>query len=121
MMIRGWQKASGAELTSKYRNQPIVMDGRRYASRAEAARAAELQLLLRAGQICDLEYQPRYPLVVNGVKICTYVADFRYFQSRHAAAQLVVEDVKGVRTREFMIKKNLMKALWGIDITEIPA
>jgi len=67
---------------SKYRNHAVPAelshDGRRYASKGEARRAQQLQLLERAGKIEKLEYQVRFPLVVLGVKICTYVADFRY-------------------------------------------
>jgi hypothetical protein len=48
----------------------------------------------RAKRISDLKRQPRYPLIVNGAKICTYVADFSYVRD----TALVIEDCKGVET-----------------------
>jgi hypothetical protein len=103
--------------SQKYKNTPTVIGDRRFASKAEAQRFIELSLLQRVGQIADLECQPRFPLVVNGVKVCTYVADFRY--SEVATGRVIIEDVKGVRTREFVIKKKLMAAVHGIDIQEV--
>lgn len=69
----------------------------------------------KARVIRDLELQPRYPLVVNGVKVATYVGDFRYRED----GVLVLEDAKGVRTREYRLKAKLMKALFGIEIREV--
>lgn len=92
---------------SKYRNQPVVVDGVRFASKSEAARDAELQLLQRAGRISDIKRQPRFPLVVAGIKICTYVGDWEYIEDNFR----VVEDRKGVLTQAFKIKWALAKAL----------
>lgn len=64
-----------------------------------------------------LELQPKYPLTVNGEKICTYIADFKYWDAQKNAE--IVEDVKGVRTPVFRIKSKLVKALYGIDIVEV--
>ena len=94
----------------KYRNQPTVVAGIRFDSKKEANRDAELRLLVRAGEINNLERQPRFDLVVNGVKICTYVGDWRY----HKKGPWVwtVEDAKGFKTKEFIIKWKLAKALY---------
>jgi hypothetical protein len=86
--------------------------GVRYASKAEAARGSALALLERAGQIANLVRQPRFPLEVNGQLVCTYVADFAYREND----QEVIEDVKGVQTETFKIKRKLLKALHGIDV-----
>lgn len=99
---------------SKYRNHKIVRDGLEFDSRAEADRYAELCLMQRAGEISGLETQPQYTLTVRGVKICDYYGDFRYWQN----GQLVVEDVKGVRTPEYRLKAKLMLACHGIAIVE---
>lgn len=93
---------------SKYKAVPTVVDGVRFASKAEAKRDAELQLLAKAGKIHCLERQPRYRLVVNGVKVCAYVADWRYFEGNRE----VIEDKKGVQTPAFKIKWALAKALY---------
>jgi hypothetical protein len=100
---------------SKYNAIPVVIDGRRFASRREGARYIALQALEREGVIRDLECQPRYSIAFDGVKICTYVADFRYVQD----GKTIVEDVKGVRTSVYKLKSKLMLALHKVAITEI--
>lgn len=102
---------------SKYRAEPIVIDGIRFDSKAEARRYAHLELLQRAGEITDLERQVRFPLDVNGELICVYIADHAYFVCREN--RRVVEDVKGVRTPVYRLKKKLMKALHGVEIVEV--
>ena len=105
---------------SKYGAIPTTVDGVRFASKAEAKRDAELRLLLRSGEISHLKRQPRFPLVVNGVPICTYVADWQYKDYRVTSTRLhshmteidVVEDRKGVQTPAFKIKWALAKALY---------
>lgn len=99
---------------NKYGAKPVVVDGVRFASKAEAKRDAELQLLAKAGKIYALRRQPRFPLVVHGVTVCTYVADWEYVEKPEAGGptRTIVEDRKGVQTRDFKIKWNLAKALF---------
>ncbi len=104
-------------MASKYRNQKTMCDNIQFDSRKEAARYQELTLLERAGTICNIELQPRYNLVVNGQKLGFYKADFRYRDV--ATGEVIVEDVKGVRTAVYMLKKKLVKALYGIEIIEV--
>ena len=101
-------------MRSKYRNKPTVIDGRRFASKREARRYVALKLLERAGEISSLSCQVRYPLTVNGLTVCSYVADFVY---RDRAGQ-VVEDSKGYRTPMYRLKKLLMYAVHKIKILE---
>lgn len=84
----------------------------RLASKAEAQRFAELDLLHRAGKITRLECQPRIPLKVNGIKVGTYVADFVYADER---GRLVYEDVKpaGFRTDLANLKMALARAIYS--------
>lgn len=108
---------------SKYGAVPTAVDGIRFASKAEAARYQELRLLERAGHIQELELQPRFPLYVAARrggelhKVCDYVADFRYRAGSIGA--LTVEDVKGVRTAVYQLKKRMFQAQYGLPITEI--
>jgi hypothetical protein len=104
---------------SKYNAQRVEIDGIKFASKREAARYAELKLLQRIGEIVGLECQPRYPLTLNGVKLATYVADFRY--KRVASDEIVVEDVKSkpTITDVYRLKKKLMLALHGIELNEV--
>jgi Protein of unknown function (DUF1064) len=102
----------------KYGAKKVEVDGHKFPSKAEATRYLELKILQRGGMIFDLKLQPEFPLVVNGIKIGKYIADFSYTDQtgRH-----VVEDVKSpaTRTREFIIKKKLVLALHGIDVIEV--
>ena len=86
-----------------------TLDGIVFDSRFEMLRWIELQLLERAGEITHLRRQPAFPIVVNGVKVCTYEADFAYCED----GSEVIEDVKGVATPVFRIKAKLMRAVWG--------
>ncbi len=99
---------------AKYRAKPMQIDGLRFPSQKEGKRYLELRELARLGKIQNLELQPRYRLAVGGNHVCDYVADFRYF----AEGKMVVEDVKGFKTRVYKLKKRLMKAILGIDIFE---
>lgn len=118
---------------SKYGAQPVVIDGRRFASKREAARYQELRLLERAGQIVGLRCQVRYACEVNGQHVCDYVADFVYDEWQETRLRhepggdydgisrrrvTVVEDTKGVRTPVYRLKKRLLKAIHGIEILE---
>lgn len=103
---------------TKYGNTPVEVDGRRFASKAEARRGAELALLQRAGEISGLVFQPRYPVEVNGHLVCVYVGDFGY---RTKAGAHVVEDVKGAETDVFRLKRKLVKAALGVEILVVRA
>lgn len=99
---------------SKYHNQPIVIDGHRFMSKKEGARYGELRNLERGGIIDQLELQPRFPFVINGIKVCTYVADFAYRDVQRD--EKIIEDVKGMVTDVFRIKKKLMTAVLGLEV-----
>ena len=99
---------------SKYKAQPVVIDGVRFASKKEGARYLQLKLLEKAGHIKNLELQPRYDFIINGVNCGYYKADFRYFKDQ----KRIVEDVKGVRTPVYALKCKLVKALYNVEILE---
>jgi hypothetical protein len=100
---------------NKYGNRRTEVDGISFASAKEARRYSELKLLERAGKIKGLHLQPRFPLRVNEVTVTTYVADFIFDRD----GETVVEDVKGVRTPTYKLKKKLMKAIHDIDVVEV--
>ena len=104
---------------TKYRAIPQIIDGIRFASKAEARRYQQLKLLERAGEIRKLVLQPRFKIRIGGIFVCTYVADFTYWDVRKE--RHVTEDVKGMATREYKIKKKLMDAVLGIEIQEVQA
>lgn len=98
----------------KYGNEPVTIGGMRFASKREAARYATLLYAEMAGEISDLECQPRFRLEVNGVKVCEYRGDFRYRRN----GQVVIEDVKGMRLPLYRLKVKLMKVCLGIEVLE---
>lgn len=94
------------------------VQGRTFDSKAEATRYVELRLLEDAKEIRDLECQPRFPLVVNGIHCGEYRADFGYVTK---AGEHVTEDVKSLatKTQAYRLKAKLVGALYGIKIVEI--
>ena len=113
-----WRGRRGGKYGNlRSRSSLRALAGRSFASRGERRRAEELVLLERAGAIQDLRYQVLYPLVVQGVRITGYRADFVYVED----GKIVVEDFKGFLTPEYRIKRALMLAIYGIRIRETRA
>lgn len=102
-------------MANKYRAIRTKVDNITFDSKREAARYQELKLLRDAGEISSLVLQPKFPIQINDVKICTYIADFEYEKD----GKTVVEDSKGVLTPIYRIKKKLVKALYGVEIQEV--
>lgn len=98
---------------SKYRNQKV----RGYDSKREAKRADALAWLEKAGEIRDLRQQVRYELLPkqDGERAVNYVADFVYVTKE---GQQVVEDTKGYRTADYILKRKLMLFRHGIRLLE---
>ena len=119
---------------NKYHSKKVAVDGLQFDSKKEANRYMELKLLEKTGQITDLERQVKFVLIPalrepdtvgarGGVKKgkviereCSYIADFVY---RNAYGLQVVEDTKGFRTKDYIIKRKLMLWVHGIRIREI--
>ena len=101
---------------SKYHAKKTVVDGHTFHSKKEASRYTELKFLQKAGSIKGLELQPKFDFVHNGIKICRYIADFRYIDVD--LDQVIIEDVKGVLTQLYKIKKKLLRAFYGFEIKE---
>lgn len=106
---------------SKYHNQKTMYDGVLFDSKREAERWAELLILEKAGVISDLKRQVRYELLptqktkTKTERAVNYVADFVYKEN----GETVVEDTKGVPTKEYIIKRKLMLFIHGIEIREV--
>lgn len=101
---------------NKYKNKKTTVDNIVFASKKEAARYCVLKLLQKAGEITDLELQPKYEFVVNGYRIGSYKPDFRYIES----GVIVVEDCKSTATKTtaYQLRKRMMKAIHNISILE---
>jgi len=104
---------------NKYGAHPVtdIESGVTFDSTAEYKRYDSLRLLEKGGAICGLLIHVIYPFVINGILVCQYESDFVYMSD----GVLVVEDVKSkaTRTPAYSIKRKLMKAVYGIRITEV--
>ena len=118
------------QVRAKYGNKRVGT----HASKREHYRAQELRLMERAGLISDLREQVPYVLIpaqygecgkdfkgrtsrVLLERACSYIADFVYTDT--ATGQTIVEDTKGFRTKEYIIKRKLMLHVHGIRIKEV--
>ena len=96
---------------NKYRNKKVIVEDYVFDSIQESRRYKELKLLLRAGQISNLELQPHFLLQdsfkKNGktYRKIEYIADFKYIEN----GKTIVEDVKGMQTDVFKLKHKLFE------------
>ena len=119
---------------NKYHAKKVTFDGITFDSKKEGLYYLRLKDMLRCGEISDLRLQVPYELLpavyrdeVVHLKTkdkivprlvqraVVYVADFVYTQD----GKEIVVDTKGVRLPDYIIKKKMMLALKGIEITEI--
>ena len=118
----------------KYHNKRVEYNGLTFDSLKEKRRYCELLLLQKRGIISDLRLQVPFELIpaiyedvekqlktkVKIVSKCVqravyYIADFVYV----ADGKTIVEDTKGFRTKEYELKKKMMRAFLGITIKEV--
>jgi hypothetical protein len=111
---------------SKFKNKKVKLDGYTFDSLAEAKHYQHSLLpRFKSGEITHLEVHPRFKCMINGVKICDYIADFSYINVKEIGLQgqigcQVVEDVKGFKTDVYKLKKKLVEAIYrGTKIIEI--
>lgn len=122
----------------KYRNRKVTLDGRVFDSRKEAKRYQELKLLEAAGEISDLQTQVKFVLIPSQrepgepykmgplkgqrkpgrvvEREVAYFADFAYCNKQ---GRRVVEDTKGLKTKDYIIKRKMMLYFYGVRIHEI--
>ena len=98
---------------SKYGSKKVVVDGITFDSKRESQRYCELKLLERGGKIKDLKLQHKFELQPsfkkNGktIRAINYVADFTYFDLEKM--RIVIEDVKGFKTKDYILKKKMFE------------
>ena len=121
--------------TNKYHNHKVELLGEVFDSKREAARYMELKELEMAGKISGLQRQKKFELIPAQYEEGTtgprggykkgkllerevvYYADFVYFNEEEK--DFVIEDAKGVRTPEYVIKRKLLLWLRGYQIREV--
>jgi len=105
-------------MATKYHNRKTTYKGIQFDSQKEENRYRELELLELAGLIRSIELQPRYDFIINGKKLKHYYkADFRYEEV--ATRTVIIEDVKGFRTKDYRLKKELVEVLYSVEIIEV--
>ena len=106
---------------SKYNNKRVMLDGEWFDSMREAARWSELRLMERVGEIRELRRQVPFELIpqqtIKGHKVrpIRYIADFVYIDKNGSQ---VVEDVKGMLTQVYRLKRRMLIWLYGIEVKE---
>lgn len=99
---------------NKFGARKTVVDGITFDSQAEANYYAALKVRERAGEIFTVEFQPRYALVINGILVASYRADFRFYDAMEGRERVV--DVKGFDTAVSKIKRKMVRALYGVTV-----
>ena len=111
---------------NKYHNQKAQYDGRTFDSRKEGRRYRQLIDMENAGLISDLRAQVKFVLIPTQrdpetgkvlERECSYYADFVYVDT--TTGTTVIEDVKGFKTADYIIKRKLMLERFGIRIQEV--
>jgi hypothetical protein len=120
--------------SSKYGSKKVEVDGITFDSKKEAKRYQELRLLEKAGEISYLAMQVKFVLIPTqrepdtigargGIhkgkvieKECAYIADFVYIDKE---GNTCVEDTKGFKTKDYIIKRKLMLRVHNIRIKEV--
>ena len=106
---------------NKYNAKKTIVDSITFDSKKEADRYCELKLLQRAGAITDLklqvpfELQPAFTLNGKKIRAIYYIADFMYQEG----GAYIVEDVKGRKTKEYMLKRKMYAYRYGQEIKEV--
>lgn len=108
---------------NKYNAKSVTYDGIKFDSTKEGHRYLALREKIKTGLISDLRMQVKYQLIPyqkfkdgSYMKSTSYIADFVYIDT--ATGLEVVEDVKGVKTDVYQIKRKLMKLLKNIEVYE---
>lgn len=103
---------------NKYHNKKVTIDGQTFDSQREGERWMELRLMERAGEIVGLNRQVKIELIPKTklYRACFYVCDFVYFDKREG--KTVYEDSKGMKTKEYLLKRKLLYWRHGIEILE---
>jgi hypothetical protein len=100
---------------NKYGAKSTVYNGVKYPSIKEANYAKMLDWRIKGGEVKEWSAQPKFELIVNKQKICSYKLDFRFTDHD---GQIFYVEVKGYPTREWKLKWKLINALWPLKEPE---
>jgi Protein of unknown function (DUF1064) len=122
-ITKGVKPKPRMHMRKKYNAEGLRIDGIWFASKAEGQRYKQLKMLEQAGEITDLQFQVKLPIRINNHLITNYVADFSYkvIDDHGRLLRQPIEDVKGMITEVYRLKRAMVMAYHDIKIIEIPA
>ena len=100
---------------TKFNNTIVDTPAGRFHSKKEYARYLVLAGQEDTGGISELNRQVPFALHVGDTKVCNYIADFTYRDKKN---RYIVEDVKGLITPLYRLKKKMLRAEYGIEVLE---
>lgn len=124
-MIRGgaYSAAAFREKRGRFPVAPKIertIDGIVFASKGEAQEYATLKLREKIGEISDLELQPKFPVYINGERLCVYKADFSFFDCRLGRTVIVDRKSSGTaKDAAYKLRKRAAELSHKIKIDEI--
>jgi hypothetical protein len=98
--------------SNKYKAVKTAVNGKTCDSKIEAGHYKKLLTLQEGGAISDLILHPRYPIIINGIKVTDVVLDFEFIEG--GVKKYV--DVKGMYTSDSKRWHKLLQAYLGIEI-----
>ena len=125
IMAKRWTRGWGSFPANKYGAKKVHTLEGDFDSQKEFKRYCDLHILLRAGEIRNLDRQVHFPLIPSqkgefrAERAAEYIADFVYEEKRGGEWVKIVEDAKGVRTDTYKLKRKLMLYFHGISIKEV--
>ena len=94
-------------MRNKFNAKKQIYKGMKFDSKKELTRYLVLEQMQKNNYISELELHPMIPLIVNGIKIGKYTADFKY---KNNNVEVIIEDVKSkiTKTRDYILRKKIL-------------
>ena len=94
-------------MRNKFNAKKQIYKGMKFDSKKELTRYLVLEQMEKNNYISELELHPMIPLIVNGIKIGKYTADFKY---KNNNGEVIIEDVKSkiTKTRDYILRKKIL-------------
>ena len=104
---------------NKFNAIKTLVDGITFDSRHEAEVYTNLRIQQSLGQITNLQTQVPLQVIVHGVHVFTYTADFRYVRDGKECWCDAKGYRKGTAYQLFKLKQKVIAASMGINVEEV--
>lgn len=101
---------------NKWNARKVRLDGYVFGSIMESERYAQLKLMQKIGQIASLTVHPKWPIEINGIRVCFVELDFKYLDKN---GDWRYEDVKGADNAMSRLKRRMVEAAYEITVEVI--